>query len=52
MYNKNEIDEQAEREGSALKRQERYTQSRYHWIRLQDADAYRRNIEKKAFKGK
>ena len=49
MYNKNEIDAQAEREGAALKQQGRYTQSRYHWIRLQEG--YKRSIEKKAFKG-
>lgn len=47
--NKNEIDQQAEREGTALKQQGRYTQSRYRWVRLQ---AERKVvIEKKAFKG-
>lgn len=49
MYNKNEIDAQAEREGAALKQQERYTQSRYRWIRLQAE--HKVAIEKKAFKG-
>ena len=48
MYNKDEIDQQAEREGAALKQQERYTQSRYRWIRLQEG--YERTIEKKAFR--
>ena len=49
MYNKNEMDAQAEREGAALKQQRRYTQSRYRWIRLQEG--YKRSIEKKVFKG-
>ena len=49
MYNKNEIDEQAEREGTALKQQGRYKQSRYHWIRLQEE--HKRAIEKKHFRG-
>jgi len=49
MYNKNEIDIQAEREGTALKRQGRYAQSRYRWIRLQEE--YKRAIEQKAFRG-
>lgn len=49
MYNKDEIDEQAEREGAALKQQGRYTQSRYRWIRLQEG--YKRTLEKKHFKG-
>lgn len=35
MYNKNEIDAQAEREGLALKKQGRYTQSKYQYIRQQ-----------------
>ena len=48
MYSKSEIDRQAEREGAALKKQERYTQSRYRWIRLQDG--YKLSIQKKAFK--
>ncbi len=49
MYNKEDIDAQAEREGNALKQQGRYTQSRYRWIRLQEE--HKRAIEKKAFKG-
>ena len=49
MYNRNEIDSQAEREGAALKQQGRYQQSRYRWIRLQEE--YRRVIEKKYFRG-
>jgi len=49
MYNRDEIDEQAEREGIALKQQGRYTQSRYRWIRLQEE--HKRAIEKKHFKG-
>lgn len=50
MYNKKDIDVQAEREGLALKRQGRYKQSRYRWVRLQEE--YKRSIEKKAFRGK
>ena len=49
MYNKNEIDQQAEREGAALKQQGRYRQSRYRWIRLQEE--HKRAVEKKAFRG-
>ena len=49
MYNKNEMDAQAEREGTALKRQGRYKQSRYRWIRLQAE--HKAAIEQKAFKG-
>ena len=49
MYNKHEIDTQAEREGTALKRQGRYTQSRYRWIRLQQE--HKKAIEQKAFRG-
>ena len=49
MYNKKDIDQQAEREGLALKQQGRYTQSRYRWIHLQEG--YKRTIEKKSFKG-
>lgn len=49
MYNKDEIDAQAEREGAALEQQERYTQSRYRWIRLQEE--HKVGIEKKYFKG-
>lgn len=49
MYNKAEIDAQAEREGQALKRQGRYQQSRYRWIRLQEE--YKQSIQRKAFKG-
>lgn len=48
-YNKADIDKQAEREGLALKRQGRYQQSRYRWIRLQEG--YKRSIEKRTFKG-
>lgn len=48
MYNKHEIDEQAEREGAALKRQGRYTQSRYRWIRLQVE--HKQAIEQKHFR--
>ena len=48
MYNKNQIDAQAEREGIALKQQGRYTQSRYRWIRLQAE--HKAAIEQKAFK--
>ena len=48
MYNKNEIDAQAEREGIALKQQGRYKQSRYRWIRLQER--YKRSIERSCFK--
>ena len=47
--NKNEIDQQAEREGAALKQQGRYTQSRYRWIRLQEE--HKKAIEQKHFKG-
>ena len=43
------IDKDAEREGAALKRQGRYTQSRYCWIKLQEG--YKQAIEAKAFKG-
>jgi len=49
MYNKNDIDKQAEREGAALRKQGRYKQSRYRWIRLQEG--YKQSISKKAFKG-
>lgn len=49
MYNKDEIGNQAEREGNALKQQGRYTQSRYRWIRLQEE--HKRAIEQKAFRG-
>lgn len=49
MYNKNEIDNEAEREGAALKQQGRYTQSRYRWVRLQEE--HKIAIEKKAFQG-
>lgn len=49
MGNKNEIDQQATREGAALKQQGRYTQSRYRWIRLQEE--YKVSIERRAFKG-
>lgn len=45
--NKNEIDQQAEREGTALKRQGRYKQSRYRWIRLQAE--HKRAIEAKVW---
>ena len=48
MYNKTSIDAQAEREGSALKQQGRYTQSRYRWIRLQEE--HKQVVEKKAFR--
>lgn len=44
-----EHDAQATREGAALKQQERYTQSRYRWIRLQEE--HKVSIERKAFKG-
>lgn len=47
-YNKENIDKQAEQEGAALKKQGRYKQSRYRWIRLQDG--YKLSIERKAFK--
>ena len=48
-YDKNSIDADAEREGLALKQQNRYQQSRYRWIRLQ---AERKvAIEKKHFRG-
>jgi len=46
--NKAEIDTQAEQEGAALKRQGRYAQSRYRWIRLQEE--YKRAVEQKAFR--
>ena len=49
MYGRDEIDQQAEREGAALKQQGRYTQSRYRWVRLQEE--HRKAIEKKAFRG-
>lgn len=49
MYNKADIDTQAEREGAALKQQGRYQQSRYRWIRLQEE--HKRAIEKKHFRG-
>jgi len=49
MYNKDEIDQQAEDEGRALKQQGRYKQSRYRWIRLQEE--HKVGIEQKAFKG-
>jgi hypothetical protein len=49
MYNKYNIDKEAEQEGLALKRQGRYKQTRYRWIRLQEE--YKRGIEKKYFKG-
>lgn len=48
-YNKNDIDADAEREGRALKQQERYTQSRYRWVRLQAE--HKKAIEQKVFKG-
>lgn len=47
-YDKNTIDQQAEIEGTALKRQGQYTQSKYRWIRLQEN--YKRAIERKHFK--
>lgn len=49
-YDKNNIDADAEREGNALKQQERYTQSRYRWVRLQTERKIA--IEKKAFRGR
>lgn len=49
MYNKEDIDKDAEHEGTALKQQGRYTQSRYRWIRLQEE--HKKAIEKKAFRG-
>ncbi len=48
MYNKEDIDKQAEQEGSALKKQGRYKQSRYRWIRLQQE--HKIAIEQKAFR--
>lgn len=48
MYNKEDIDRQAEQEGAALKKQGRYTQSRYRWIRLQQE--HKIAIEQKAFR--
>ena len=48
MYNKDEIDQQAEREGAALEQQGRYTQSRYRWIRLQEE--HKVGIERKHFR--
>ena len=38
MYNRDEIDAQAEREGLALKKQGRGKQSRWHYIREQTSD--------------
>lgn len=38
MYNKQEIDAQAEREGAALKKQGRDKQSRWYYIREQTSD--------------
>jgi hypothetical protein len=49
MYDKNKIDAEAEQEGDALKRQGRYKQTRYRWMRLQEE--YKRGIERKYFKG-
>lgn len=49
MYNKADIDAQAEREGIALRKQGHYTQSRYRWIRLQKE--HKQAVEKKHFKG-
>lgn len=37
-YDKSNIDAQAEREGSALKKQGQYTQSKYQYIRQQTED--------------
>jgi len=47
--NKRDIDNEAEREGVALRKQGRYKQSRYHWIRLQEE--YKQSISRKAFRG-
>lgn len=47
-YSKDTIDADAEREGAALKQQGRYTQSRYHWIRLQEE--HKVHIERRYFK--
>ena len=48
-YNKNSIDADAEREGIALKKQGKYKQSRYRWIRLQAE--HKAAIEKRHFRG-
>ncbi len=48
-YNKDIIDEQAAKEGAALKQQGQYKQSRYRWIRLQEE--HKTGIERKYFKG-
>ena len=48
-YSKNSIDTDAEREGAALKRQGRYTHSRYRWIRVQAV--YIAAIVEKHFRG-
>ncbi len=49
MYNKNEIDAEAEREGTALKKQGRYTQSKYQYIR-QQTDNYSKQQLNKLFR--
>lgn len=46
MYNKNEIDLQAEREGTALRKQGRYTQSRYQRIRQQTDNYNKQQLDK------
>jgi len=48
MYNKDTIDAEAEREGAALKQQDKYKQSRYRWIRLQAE--HKAAIEQKHFR--
>jgi len=50
MYNREDIDKQAEQEGTALKQQGRYTQSKYRYIAL-SKDAERAKVEfEKLFK--
>ncbi len=46
-YNKQAIDQQAEQEGTALKRQGRYTQSKYRYIaKSKDCDRAKVAFEK------
>ncbi len=51
MCDKANIDKDAEREGQALKKQGRYTQTKYRYIR-QQTDNYNKTQLDKLFRGK
>ena len=51
MYNKTNIDREAEQEGTALKKQGRYTQTKYRYIR-QQTDSYNKIQMDRLFRGK